>query len=130
MKIRQQFISNSSSSSFIATIAIITDEEKFKKFEETVGYTYDRLNYEQICKDYHHGDFFDCLSKPDAKYSDCTFVHAYDMDDVEEDPDGDTNYDIDIDECNFSDEVLALNAISEEDGAKIIGETFYAGRNG
>lgn len=125
VKIRAGFVSNSSSSSFIATIAIITDEEKFQQFEENVGYKYERLNYEQICKEYHHGDFYDCLSKPDPKYSDCTFVHAYDKCDIDDDEDGD--YDVDIDECDFSDEALDLNAISDEDGAKIIAETFYAG---
>ena len=127
-RIRTGFVSNASSSSFIATIAIIKDEEKFQKFEESVGYKYDRLNYEQICKQYGRGDFYDYLSKPNEKYSDCTFVHEYDRCDIDDDEDGD--YDVDIDECDFSDKVLALSGIGENEGAEIIDETFYAGRDG
>ena len=68
------------------------------------------------------------MSKPNEKYSDYTFVHEYDKCDIDDDEDGD--YDIDIDECDFSDKVLALSGIGEDEGAKIIDETFYSGRDG
>lgn len=127
MKQISGFISNSSSSSFIATIAIITDEEKFSKFEEESGFKFDRLTYEQICKNYSDGDFYDYLSKPDEKYSGATFVHEWDMSDIEENEDMD--YD-NVDTDDFSDKVLALCGAGENEGIKIIQQAEYAGRNG
>ena len=95
MKKRSAFISNSSSSSFICTISIVKDEEKFKQFEEEIGETFDRLTHEQLLQEIRYcGDFQDYLyGEKFENYKDQTFILDTDMQDVEEDPDGDTNYD-------------------------------------
>lgn len=126
-KIRLGFISNSSSSSFITTIAIITDEEKFSKFEESSGFKFERFTYDQICKNYSQGYFYDYLSKPDEKYSNATFVHEYDMADMDETEDMDYD-DVLFDE--FSDQANALYSAGEDEGIKIIDQAAYSGRNG
>lgn len=128
MKTRKFFVSNSSSSSFICTIAVVRDEEKLKKFEEKIGEKLDRYTYEEICKNYRRGDFEDCLSKPNEKYKDCVFIHEYYMDDIEEDPDGETNYDADLDW--FPDKQQEIFSADLEDGLEIVDQTYYAGRNG
>lgn len=50
MKISQSFISNSSSSSFIATVAVVIDEQKFDAFEKHVGHTYEKMSFEEFEK--------------------------------------------------------------------------------
>lgn len=128
MKTRKYFVSNSSSSSFIATIAVITDEEKFSKFEEESGFKFDRFTYEEICGNYGDGDFYDYFSKPKEEYSNAIFVHEWDRSDVEEDEDGD--YDsVNVDDCDFDDKVLALYEAGDV-GIEVIEQTFYAGRDG
>lgn len=127
-KIRLGFVSNSSSSSFITTIAIITDEEKFRKFEESSGFKFERFTYEQICKSYHHGDFYCYLSKPKEEYSNATFVHEYDMSDID-DPEDPDDYD-DISFEDFSDRANALYDAGEDEGIEIIEQAAYSGRNG
>lgn len=128
MKSRMGFVSNSSSSSFIVTIAVVRDEEKLKKFEEKIGVKLDRYNYQEICERYRYGDFDSWLTKPSDEYKDETFIHEYGREDIEEDPDGETNYDADLDW--FSDKDQELFSATLEDGLEIIEQTFYAGRDG
>ena len=127
MKIRNSFVSNSSSSSFIATIAVVVDEEKLQKFEEKIGEKLDRYNYEEICDRYRYGDFFGLMSKPSETYKDNIFIHVYDDVEIYED-DGYTNYDVDIED--FPEITQDVYGATLEDGLKIIDQTYYAGRNG
>lgn len=127
-KKRMGFVSNSSSSSFIVTIAVVRDEEKLKKFEEKIGAKLDRYNYEEICENYGNGDFFGYLTKPSEEYKDEMFIHEYGREDLYEDEDGYVDYDVDID--IFSEKDQQLFSATLEDGLEIIDQTYYAGRDG
>lgn len=131
MKKRSSFISNSSSSSFICTISVVKDDEKFKKFEEEIGETFDRLTHEQLLQEIRHcGDFQDYLwGEKFEKYKDQTFILDTDMQDVEEDPDGDTNYD-NVDVEDFCERSQKIFDASEEAGLENLRSFYYAGRNG
>lgn len=130
MKQISGFISNSSSSSFIATIAVITDEEKFSKFEEESSFKFERFTYDQICSTYGDGDFYDNFSKPKEEYSNATFVHEWDRSDIDECEFEDGDYDsVGVDDCDFDAKVLALYDAGDV-GIEVIEQTFYAGRDG
>lgn len=131
MKTRSGFISNSSSSSFICTISVVKDEEKFKQFEEEIDEKFDRLTHEQLLQEIRHcGDFQDYLwGEKFEKYKDQTFILDTDMQDVEEDPDGDTNYD-NVDVEDFCERSQMIFGASEEAGLENLRSFYYAGRNG
>jgi hypothetical protein len=138
MKISQSFISNSSSSSFIATVAVVIDEQKFDAFEKHVGHTYEKKSFEEFEKLKGRwgwpGDFEDCLfvNPVTEDLKDKKFIYHYEKSGDDSDflnADGDEyNYDIDLD--FFSEEAQDIYSADEENGLKILGQTYYAGRDG
>lgn len=138
MKISQGFISNSSSSSFIATVAVVIDEQKFDKFEKHVGHTYEKMSFEEF-KNLNGlwgwpGDFGSCLfvEPVTEDLKDKKFVyhweHAGDDTDFYNEKSGEYSYDIDLD--FFSEKSQDIYSANEENGLKILGQTYYAGRDG
>ena len=130
MKIRTGFVSNSSSSSFVAFMGIVEDEEKFKEFETKNNVKYERFTYEQVCKEIKHcGDFYDYLSKPNKEYENSTFVFVAENGHPEEPEDGEYD-DLEIDFDEFSDELNCILGVQISDGVKEIETCEYTGRNG
>lgn len=133
MKIRAGFVSNSSSSSFIATVAVVTDVEKFNKFKERTGFHYPIIDAEHYNKDYQwSGDFFDHLKPLSDEYNkdmivfdqgvgpddDMSFLDGY----------GDMDYSVDL--SDFDAKNAAIYLAGPDDGIQIVQQTYYAGRDG
>jgi hypothetical protein len=149
MKIRQGFVSNSSSSSFICVIGKIIDEEKFNSFLQEqkekqpdwklvteddiyLGSELKNVIKNKIC------DFESCVYFPDnVNPEDKVFVYSCAGNEgdycfsyeTEDSGWSDYNYDIDLD--FFSEEEQDLtNLTPETHGVQIVNVTYYAGRNG
>jgi len=156
MKIRNGFVSNSSSSSFIIGIAKIEDREKFDAWLEENA---DKLGYDfgsafsplKICK----VKDLDSEYKKEAIVSVESFIWADvnipldELDDEDEvvifdfigdegdscfsvyDGDDWVDYDYDIDLDFFEEpEQKAYDGLSEENGLSMVSKTYGAGRNG
>lgn len=148
MKIRNGFVSNSSSSSFIATYGMVVNEEQFNAWKSSheIGDEYKMLTGEELWKKYNDQydydlrghDFFDhvdwkpiikaAIDNPKAIFvfktgcgpdSDMDFMNDW----------GDIDYDIDLDRFNDSD-IALYNSTPETNGVKVVSQTFYAGRDG
>ena len=158
MKTRNGFVSNSSSSSFIATYGMIVDLDKFDKWKETCKHfsKYEIMTGAQLTKfeeevgswggpicagfmDYSldEGKVRDIAkANPEATFVFKTGIgldgdHEFIPEGCEDDDDwwGDLDYDIDLD--RFDDEDIELFESSEEyNGINVIEQTYYAGRNG
>ena len=149
MKIRNGFVSNSSSSSFIATYGIVRDEEQYNKWMDSCGYKtqYETMTgvelvelqgkgrYDKpIC-----GGFYDMIDV-DTVYTkakenpDSIFVYSSECgphDDGDFWDDGIGEYDYDIELNSFYDHQIELYKSSvERNGVEVISQTYYAGRNG
>lgn len=137
MKIRNSFISNSSSSSFICTIAVVEDEEKLKQFENKINYIMKRLNHKEMLESLEHcGDFQDSLYGAEfEEYKDKTFIvdtECGEWELYEEDEDGELierDYD-QVDISDFSNSSQRIAYAGNEEGLNQIFCTYYAGYNG
>ena len=129
MKTRFGFVSNSSSQSFMAYVGVVTDLEKFLKFQEKIQETYQLLNYSEACNAINWcDDNYNHLYKPDEKYIGEKFVVVSENIDIECNDDGEP---IEADEWEFSDRVTSIGGCtSERDGLNIIQNAYYSGRNG
>lgn len=151
MKIRNGFVSNSSSSSFIATYGRVVDVEKFEKWKSTCPHAgkYKIMNGVSLREMQENGGwnqpitsgFFDCMiSESDVMQAikenpDTLFIYKTgvgpdcDSDFMESEDDWDLNYDIDLDRFN-ADDIELYGSSAEYNGVEVISQTFYAGRNG
>lgn len=139
MKVRMDFVTNSSSSSFIAVFAKIDNKEKAQPIIEKYGY--DIYTGEQLLKEMSHSrwsklfewDWAGVDVTPSERYVEdnitSEFIFFSDSEDIQEDEDGDTNYDIDSsDFSNWTNE--AIDAVNKHNGFTDIDCQYGAGRNG
>jgi hypothetical protein len=153
MKTRNGFVSNSSSSSFIATYGIVKDEGLFYDWKSTCPYfsKYEIMTGAELIKKKEESKwwgpvssgFLDCMIDENKVYKlaeenpSATFIlktgcgpdgdHEFMSDD--DDGWGDLDYDIDLDRFDDEDTEIFASSI-EYNGIEVIEQTFYAGRNG
>jgi|WetSurMetagenome_2_1015567.scaffolds.fasta_scaffold1118332_1 hypothetical protein len=128
MKIRNGFISNSSSSSFIGVIGKIVDTEKFKQFKKSNEFdiivksaTGINEELESYC-----GDFFGQLSKLDeTKHAMDYLIFEHENGDPGCNDDGEI-YDSEIDDFSKKFQLIG----NTESGIDVIQFVLYSGRDG
>lgn len=139
MKIRTDFITNSSSSSFIAVFAKIADKEKAQPIIDKHGY--DTYTGEELLKEIKNSNRWSKLFEWDWAGVDVTpteeylqknitseFIFYSDSEDIDE-SDGEPNYDINYDDFS-SDTIEAIDAVDKANGFTDIDCDYVAGRNG
>ena len=138
MKTRLDFVTNSSSSSFIAVFARISDKSKaqpiIEKYDYEV-YTGEELLIamgNRIWSKLFEWDWAGVDLTPSEEYVQknitSEFIFFSDNEDIDE-SDGEPNYDIDTDD--FSEETMkAIDAVNKENGFTDIKSGFGAGRDG
>ena len=151
MKIRNGFVSNSSSSSFIATYGKIVDVKKFENWMSNCPYAknYKVMSGTKILEEQnaHKWDtpvtsgFMDYMINEKtvlevmATNPDDLFIYKTgtgpdcDSDFMTSEDDWDLNYDVDLDRFD-SDDIELYGSSVEYNGVEIIEQTYYAGRNG
>jgi len=135
MKVRNGFVSNSSSSSFILAYSLITDEEKARAAIGTVDVEiYTETELEDAIKNARwctplECDWADVYQKM-KKTGNPEQLHAVfsDCDDIYEDGDSEPNYDVDFDD--FSSAKWIDETFTTENGFKDVSIQYGAGRNG
>ncbi|MCK9428940.1 MAG: hypothetical protein M0R17_02880 [Candidatus Omnitrophica bacterium] len=143
MKIRQGFVSNSSSSSYIIGIGKLIDETKFTEYCKSNHIDYEILTVKEIIeksgwdrcyreKDKSfYNEAFDgnkvSIKIDPTKFED-KYIKVNYGEDIQEDPDGDTNYDIDCDD--FEPIGQTIFGIGHNTGVQSFQYSYGAGRNG
>jgi len=146
MKIRKGFVSNSSSSSYIIGVGKLVDEKAFVEYcTKNYIIDYNIMTTKEILeftnkwrsvkttigdKTFFKKEAFDGNEvmveiNPSIEEK---FVSVYHGEDIEENEDGETNYDIDSD--SFNNSGLAVLGIEEEDFVEDWDCIYGAGRNG
>ena len=138
MKIRTDFVTNSSSSSFLVCFARVADMEKAQPILDKHKGNIDILTSEQVLKEIERSkwsrwleyDWAGIDATPSKEYInshlDSIFVVTDDYNDLEEDEDGYCDYDVEY--TDFDIEVV--EDITEENGFTDIDIQYGAGRNG
>ena len=141
MKIRTDFVTNSSSSSFICCFARIADPEKAKSVLEEHKNKIEVYTGEEVVKAMHRSRWSEWLEydwaginlTPSEAYVvehiEDSFILITEYDDIYPDEDGEVDYD--VDHSDFSDAVnAAIDAITAENGFAEIICDYGAGYNG
>lgn len=143
MKIRTDFVTNSSSSSYIVCFARVADNEKAKEVLDKYKNIIEIYNAKEVLEEiegvYSWCEWLDCDwagvygITPDKEYikehMEDNFILIEQCQDIEEDPWGDTDYDVDYED--FDEEITdMINKIVEENGFSEIEIGYGAGRNG
>ena len=138
MKLRMDFVTNSSSSSFIAVFARVENKEKAQPIIEKYGYdTYTGKELLKAMGNRSWSKLFewdwagvDVTPSEDyvQKYIDSEFIFYSDSEDIDE-SDGEPNYDVDYDDFS-SYTIEAIDAVNKSNGFADVDSSYGAGRNG
>ena len=138
MKIRTDYVTNSSSSSYIICFARIADEEKVKKIIEKYDNQIEIYTSEEVLDEIKHSSWSEWLeydwaginATPSEEYieshSDSRFIVVRDYDDLYADGDGEVDYDVSYEDFNTE----IIDNIEEENGFADIDVQYGAGFNG
>lgn len=141
MKIRGDFVTNSSSSSYICCFARIADNEKAKSVLKEHDRAIEVYTAEQALENITGSRWSNWLERdwagvdvtPSAEYikahMDDKFIVIEDSFEIEEFEDGEPNYDIDYHDFE-SETTGAIDCITESNGFAEINVAYGAGRNG